>query len=66
MNDERSIIDGWVDINLGYVLLRDLYPVKLKKEMGKLETILIQNFEKQNKNIRNANSSVATLGRIVY
>lgn len=43
------------------VLRRDLYPVKLKKEMAKLETILIQNFEEQNKNIRNANSSVATL-----
>jgi hypothetical protein len=23
--------DGWVDVNLGNVLLRDFYPVKLKK-----------------------------------
>jgi hypothetical protein len=37
-HDASDIHDGWVDINPGNVLLRDLYPVKLEKGMDRLKT----------------------------
>lgn len=38
--------DGWVDINPGNALLRDLYPVKLKKTDEKIHVLSLSRFLK--------------------